>query len=832
MKKSGCENKVENDIYHPLDPLTVEEIELATSFAIRVLNQDFNQPSVIIITATLLEPPKADVLKYLDSSTDQARIRPDRLCEVGAISRPSGKSYILKIKFPSQDPSLPILHSPIQILPSNVHLLISPEEIDESEALIKSNKLIHQLCEEVGVSPDQIACDGWAIGFDPELSFASPGRFQQCLMYARPEPHSNIYAHPLDFVPVLDTLTKKLIRIDFPSSRKTLKPDSKNLSDSKEKKKIFELTSGTTLPIKFNLKETLEKDEIDERCDLEKSLKFSGRERIKPPWTRYEYLPELSCKNPNHFTLGLDCNGKINGNEEREKIENSNGNRNGNGSLLEDHQLHSARPPLRPLHVIQPEGPSFELKGNQLYWQNWKIHVGFNHREGLVLNTISYKDHGGESKNHLNPSFLLIINNHQIFYILLRFLVYRPIFYRMSLVEMVVPYGAPEAPHHSKFAFDVGEYGLGNLTNSLSLGCDCLGEIRYLDAINVAHSGKAIVIKNAICIHEEDAGLLWKHTEVRPGGRSHSIRSRKLVISFICTIANYEYMFYWNFFQDGSINLETKLSGILNLHLLGPDDPTGPHGVQVAPQIIAQYHTHTFSLRIDPMIDGLNNSVLKTDIIPLPNPTGSIENYLGNGFITEKTVLKTTDEGAQDYDHDRDRTWTIINPNKLHYSTKEPIGYKISCKDQPKMLVNMNSMVSKRAPFAKHDLFVTPYVDNQFYPAGKFVTGTTSAPEDSIDNWLKGSKKIDNQDIVVYLTYGVNHLPTPEQFPIMPVEVLTVSLKPSGFFNFNPTLDILPIKDHMSRSCSNQNHAKTNEGMKRNGNEKINGETEVNGQVA
>ncbi|EGG03899.1 uncharacterized protein MELLADRAFT_37685, partial [Melampsora larici-populina 98AG31] len=539
--------------------------------------------------------------------------------------------------------------------------LISPEEIDEAEDLIRSNKHIQKLCQEVGVSPDQIACDGWAIGFDPELSFASPGRFQQCLMYARPEPDANIYAHPLDFVPVIDTLTKKLLQ------------------------------------------------------SIDNSLKFSGRDRIKPPWTRYEYLPEFS------------------------------------------------RPPLRPLHVIQPEGPSFELKGNQLYWQNWKIHVGFNHREGLVLNTI-----------------IFVYSSH--------FLVYRPMFYRMSLVEMVVPYGAPEAPHHSKFAFDVGEYGLGNLTNSLSLGCDCLGEIRYLNATNVSHSGKALVIKNAICIHEEDAGLLWKHTEVRPGGRSHSVRSRKLVISFICTIANYEYMFYWNFFQDGSINLDTKLSGILNLHLLGPDDPTGPHGVKVAPQIIAQYHTHTFSLRIDPMIDGQKNSILKTDIVALPNPTGSNENYLGNGFTSEKTVLKTTDEGAQDYDHHRDRNWTIINPNKLHYSTKEPIGYKIVCKDQPKMLVKMDSMVSKRAPFAKHDLFVTPYVENQFYPAGKLVTGTTSTPEDSIDDWLKGSKKIDNEDIVVYLTYGVNHLPTPEQFPIMPVEVLTVSLKPSGFFNFNPSL--------------------------------------------
>jgi primary-amine oxidase len=48
-----------------------------------------------------------------------------------------------------------------------------------------------------------------------------------------------------------------------------------------------------------------------------------------------------------------------------------------------------------------------------------------------------------------------------------------------------------------------------------------------------------VVIKNAICIHEEDAGTLWKHTDFRPGGRAKTVRSRRLVVSMVCTVANY-----------------------------------------------------------------------------------------------------------------------------------------------------------------------------------------------------------------------------------------------------------------------------------------------------
>ena len=147
---------------------------------------------------------------------------------------------------------------------------------------------------------------------------------------------------------------------------------------------------------------------------------------------------------------------------------------------------------IKPLLITQHEGPSFELNGNFINWQKWSFVIGFNAREGLTLHDIQYKD----CTNN-------IVNNN------------RSILYRASLTEMVVPYGDPKKTQNRKNAFDVGEYGIGNLTNSLRLGCDCVGFIKYLDADLCDSKGNNVTIPNAVCIHEEDFGILWKHTDRR-----------------------------------------------------------------------------------------------------------------------------------------------------------------------------------------------------------------------------------------------------------------------------------------------------------------------------
>ena len=211
------------------------------------------------------------------------------------------------------------------------------------------------------------------------------------------------------------------------------------------------------------------------------------------------------------------------------------------------------RQDLKPLEITQPEGPSFTVDGHSVTWQKWHLRVGFTPREGLVLYTVGYEDQARV----------------------------RPIMYRAALSDMVVPYGEPGTDHYRKNAFDAGEYGIGSLTNSLTLGCDCLGEIYYFDADLNTGRGEAFTIPNAVCMHEEDYGILWKHTDWRTG-QVEVRRSRRLVISSIATVGNYEYGFFWYFYQDGTIQLEIKLTGIINTAgIAGGETPK--HGTLVAP---------------------------------------------------------------------------------------------------------------------------------------------------------------------------------------------------------------------------------------------------------
>ncbi len=266
------------------------------------------------------------------------------------------------------------------------------------------------------------------------------------------------------------------------------------------------------------------------------------------------------------------------------------------------------RPPSAPLDVVQPNGAGFKVDGHRVTWENWDFRVGFNGREGLVLNTVGYTVDGRR----------------------------RPVLYRASIAEMVVPYGSPERSHYRKNVFDSGEIGFGRMANSLKLGCDCLGVIHYFDAVVPDVFGNPRTIENCICLHEEDAGLSWKHFDVRTE-RTEVRRARKLVISSISTIGNYEYASYWYLHQDGRIEYEMKATGIINTAACHPGDP-GRYGAEVAPGIVGHIHQHLFSARLDVEIDGPNNTVVECDTIaPPPGP----ENPYGNAFLLEETVLPT-----------------------------------------------------------------------------------------------------------------------------------------------------------------------------------------------
>jgi primary-amine oxidase len=412
------------------------------------------------------------------------------------------------------------------------------------------------------------------------------------------------------------------------------------------------------------------------------------------------------------------------------------------------------RDDVRPLHVTQPGGVSFTLDGHRLEWQRWSMRIGFNHREGLVVHTVGYED-GGRV---------------------------RPVAHRLSFAEMVVPYRDPTGEHERRTAFDIGEWGLGFMTTSLELGCDCLGEIAYLDATLHDSRGEPYTIPNAICIHEEDAGVLWKHVDEAAGAEVR--RMRRLVVSFHATVANYEYLVAWRFHQDGSIECEVRATGIMVTTQFEGDQP--PYGVLVDERTYAPFHQHFVIARLDLDVDGERNTVYASDSEALPTGPG---NPHGLAMVQRSTPLRTERDGRQDYDWQRQRSWKVVNDDVTN-RLGTAVGYKLVPGAAIPAMLDPASPVLERAQAIAHTLWVTPYAEDERWPCGEFPT--QSATDTGLPAWTSADRPIEDADVVLWYVFGINHVTRPEDWPVMPVDIVSFWLKPAGFFDRNPALDVPP----------------------------------------
>ena len=298
----------------------------------------------------------------------------------------------------------------------------------------------------------------------------------------------------------------------------------------------------------------------------------------------------------------------------------------------------------------------------------------------------------------------------------------------------------------------------------------------------------------------------------------------------------------WNyyFYQDGSIEFEIRLTGILQVYVAGPNEPA-PYATRVASGINAHFHQHLFSVRIDPMVDGLLNSVIETDVLPATAGYGSAENFAGNAFQIHDRVLRRANEGAREWDASADRRWRVVSAGKRHHASGQLTGYSIGVKGGATVaLPRPESWVGRRATFAHNTLWVIREKEDardggRMWPSGKFVPQAREEPADSLARWVRddGDAKIENEDVLVYVTVGTTHIPRPEDWPVyvccfspsffmsliswlgyctlggigtmmgsdvyrMPVDHIRLTLKPNSFFSANPSLDVPRVKNEKS----------------------------------
>jgi primary-amine oxidase len=418
------------------------------------------------------------------------------------------------------------------------------------------------------------------------------------------------------------------------------------------------------------------------------------------------------------------------------------------------------RTPPNPLQITQPDGPSFSLNGNQVRWQNWAFRFSLHPREGLVLQTVGYED-GGRV---------------------------RSILYRGSVSEMVVPYADPGPNWYFRNVFDEGEVGLGWLTVSQEPLTDCPPQTVFVDAVLADEFGKPRAIPRAIALYERDGGILWKHDDY-DSHTNESRRARELVLSSIATIGNYDYGFNWVFHQDGTLEMEILLTGIMEPKGGGAtkiherDGPSHEH--LVAPNVAAVHHQHFLSFRLDLDVDGAaGNTVVEMNTEAVPQ--GQTNPY-GREFVMSETILATERDAIRQLNLASNRTWKVINP-AVRNALSGPVGYALIPGENSVPFNSPDSWLRKRAGFISAPFWVTPYDSSEMHAAGEYPNQNPGG--EGLPKWTAANRSIQNQDIVLWYTMGITHIPRPEEWPVMPVHKAGFKLVPVGFFARNPALDV------------------------------------------
>ncbi|WP_330981793.1 MULTISPECIES: primary-amine oxidase [Enterobacterales] len=420
-------------------------------------------------------------------------------------------------------------------------------------------------------------------------------------------------------------------------------------------------------------------------------------------------------------------------------------------------------PKIKPLDIIEPEGKNYTITGDMIHWQNWDFHLRLDSRVGPILSTVTWNDNGTKRK----------------------------VMYEGSLGGMIVPYGDPDVGWYFKAYLDSGDYGMGTLTSSIARGKDAPSNAVLLDETIADYTGAPMNIPHAVAIFERYAGPEYKHQEM--GQPNVSTERRELVVRWISTVGNYDYIFDWIFHDNGVIGIDAGATGIeavkgvqaKTMHDPSAKDDT-KYGTLIDHNIVGTTHQHIYNFRLDMDVDGENNRLVAMDPDVKPNTAGGPRT---STMQIDQHTIETEQEAAQKFDPG---TIRLLSNTSKENRMGNPVSYQIipyaggthpvatGAKFAP------DEWIYHRLNFMDKQLWVTRYKADERYPEGKYPNRSTH--DTGLGQYSKDNESIDNQDDVVWITTGTTHVARAEEWPIMPTEWVHALLKPWNFFDETPTL--------------------------------------------
>ncbi|XP_038723443.1 primary amine oxidase 2-like [Tripterygium wilfordii] len=432
-------------------------------------------------------------------------------------------------------------------------------------------------------------------------------------------------------------------------------------------------------------------------------------------------------------------------------------------------------PLLNGAATMKLDDPGFMIDGHTVRWANWEFHLGFDYRAGMIISLASIFDNEKQQ--------------------------YRQVMYRGYISEVFVPYMDPSEGWYDNTYFDSGEFGFGYCAAPLEPLTDCPINAVFMDVHIAGPDGTPVKISNAICIFERHSGdIMWRHTETWVPVRE--VRADvSLVVRTVATVGNYDYVVDWEFKPSGSIKVGVGLTGVLEVKAVDYTHTSqiekDAYGTLVADNTIAVNHDHFLAYYLDLDIDGAANSFIKTNFVTRRVTDKSVprKSYWTVAKETAKTELDARIKLGS-----KPMEVAVVNPNK-YTKPGNNVGYRLIPGSTAGPLLAKDDYPQIRAAFTDYNVWVTPYNKSEKWAGGPYVD--QSRGDDTLGTWTLRNREIENKDIVLWYIVGFHHVPSQEDFPVMPTLRGGFELRPTNFFEFNPVLKVITNNDNRPNCTCN-----------------------------
>lgn len=409
---------------------------------------------------------------------------------------------------------------------------------------------------------------------------------------------------------------------------------------------------------------------------------------------------------------------------------------------------------------VQPDGQRYTVKGRHVNYMQWSFDFRLSTSYGPQVYDIRFEN--------------------------------ERIIYELGLQEVSVFYSGHSPQQRFSDYMDSAEL-IGPSAQGLIPGVDCPNHATYYDTKHITEtSDPADVTKNVFCLFELNTGepLRRHHSYYESEGKFYEgMVNVFLVLRTIVTVVNYDYVLDFRFYQNGVVEVKSMSTGYALTNAFSEMEKK--YGFQLHENIVASFHTHMFHFKADLDVKGQSNRYETIDIKTETTPnefSRKINSTYSQGYL-EKSIKRTEKEAAYKFNFETPKYHIFYN-NKTRDTYGNPSAYRLIHNGMVKQIIPEGHNKEPAISWARYQHAVTKRKDTEAHSSSMYSMFDTDNQVVNFQGYIDDDENITDEDLVLWVTLGVHHIPHKEDLPLTTTTGLSPSfiLQPYNYFPEDPAM--------------------------------------------